>query len=171
MDVHFARAGPADTGALAVAMRLPEAEVAARMARGCRAFVLWHGEDVASYCWVSIRRERVGELARDLAIPAGESYIWDCATVVRFRGQGLYPRLLRAIAEVLGEEGQRRVWIGASSTHAASSQTFAATGFRPAVAAISLRIAGRGMILRITSPSGADPALAAAARRVLTGHS
>jgi ribosomal protein S18 acetylase RimI-like enzyme len=126
--------------------------------------------EIAAYCWISTRRERVGELARDLALPAGESYVWDCATVPRFRGRGLYTSLLREIASTLSGEGQRRVWIGASSTNEASNRTFARVGFRPAAAVVSVRLAGRGVIVRLEGARDADAALVAAARRVLTGR-
>jgi len=168
--VRFAPVGAAEAAALATAMELPESEVLARLARGCRVIAAWHGDEVASYCWVSVHREHVGELARDLSLPAGESYVWDCATVPRYRGQGLYRSLLRQIAETLAGEGQRRVWIGASSTNEASNRTFAAVGFRPAASVVSVRVAGRGLIVRLRGASGADPPLVHAARRLLIGR-
>jgi len=168
--VRFAPVGSAETGPLAAAMELAESAVLSRLARGCRALAAWQGEEIASYCWISVHRERVGELARDLALPAGESYVWDCATVPRYRGRGLYRSLLWTIAETLAGEGQRRVWIGASTTNDASNRTFATVGFRPAVAVVSLRLAGRGVIVRLRGAPGADPGLVDAARRLLTGH-
>ncbi len=148
----------------------PEAEVASRLSRGSRALAAWHGEDVATYCWVSTRREHVGELGRHLTLPAGESYVWDCATVPAFRGHGLYRGLLCAMAEALAAEGQRRIWIGATSTNQASNRTFEAVGFRAAVSVVSMRLAGHGVIVRLRGAPGAEPDLVAAARRVLTGR-
>lgn len=168
--VRFAPVGGAEAAELATAMELPESEVLARLARGCRVIAAWHGSEVASYCWISVHREHVGELARDLSLPAGESYVWDCATVPRYRGQGLYRSLLRQIAETLAGEGQRRLWIGASSTNEASNRTFATVGFRPAASVVSVRVAGRGLIVRLRAASGADPPLVHAARRLLTGR-
>jgi ribosomal protein S18 acetylase RimI-like enzyme len=169
-EVSFAPVGPADAAVLAAAMDVAEPEVLGRLARGCRALAAWQGDEVASYCWVSAHREHVGELARDLSLPAGESYVWDCATVPRHRGQGLYRSLLRHIAETLTGEGQRRVWIGASSTNEASNRTFATVGFLPAASVVSVRLAGRGVIVRLRGAPGADPALVAAARTALTGR-
>lgn len=168
--VRFAPVGAAEAAPLAAAMELPESEVLARLARGCRVIAAWQGDQVASYCWISVHREHVGELARVLTLPAGDSYVWDCATVPRYRGQGLYRNLLRQIAETLDAEGQRRVWIGASSTNEASNRTFATVGFRPAASVVSLRVAGRGVILRLRGAPGADPTLVAAARHLLTGR-
>jgi ribosomal protein S18 acetylase RimI-like enzyme len=168
--VRFAPVGGAEAASLAAAMELPESTVVGRLARGCRVVAAWQGDEVASYCWISTHREHVGELARDLSLPAGESYVWDCATVPRYRGQGLYRSLLRRIAMMLTGEGQRRVWIGATSTNEVSNRTFATVGFLPAASVISVRVAGRGVIVRLRGARGADPGLVAAARRILTGH-
>src|SRR5215467_896189 len=168
--VRIAPVGGAEAAALAVAMEVPESEVVGRLLRGCRVFAAWQGDEIASYCWISAHREHVGELARDLSLPAGESYVWDCATVPQHRGQGLYRSLLRRIAETLAGEGQRRVWIGATSTNEVSNRTFATVGFLLAASIVSLRLAGHGVIVRLRGARGADPALVAAARRVLTGR-
>jgi ribosomal protein S18 acetylase RimI-like enzyme len=168
--VRIGPVGGAETGHLAAAMGLAEAEVLGRLARGCRVIAAWQGDEVASYCWISAHREHVGELARDLSLPAGESYVWDCATVPRYRGQGFYRSLLRKIAETLSGEGQRRVWIGASTTNEASNRTFGTVGFRPAASIVSVRLAGRGVIVRLQGAEGADPTLVAAARYALTGR-
>jgi len=168
--VRFGPVTAASAAELAAAMEVAEAEVLARLARGSRALAAWRDGEIASYCWVSAHREHVGELARDLELAAGESYVWDCATVTRYRGQGLYRSLLRQIAETLTGEGQRRVWIGASSTNEASNRTFETVGFRAAVAMVSLRVFGRGVIVRMRAAPGADPAQVASARRMLTAR-
>jgi ribosomal protein S18 acetylase RimI-like enzyme len=154
--------------ALAAAMEAPEAEVASRLARGSRALVLWVDDEVASYCWVSTGREDVGELGRSLVLMPGESYVWDCATVPRFRGHGLYTSLLRRIAETLASEGQRRVWIGASTANEASNRGFAAAGYRPVAAVVAVRAGGDGgSAIEFRGLPGADPELVAAARLML----
>jgi ribosomal protein S18 acetylase RimI-like enzyme len=168
--VRIGPLGGAEAALLAAAMEVPESEVVGRMARGCRVVAAWQGDEVASYCWISAHHEHVGELARDLSIPAGESYVWDCATVPRYRGQGLYRSLLRRIADTLAREGQRRVWIGATSTNEVSNRTFATVGFLPVASVVSVRVAGHGVIVWLRGAAGADPALVAAARRVLTGR-
>lgn len=165
---RFAEVSAEETALLAAAMEVPPAEVAARFGRGCRALATWQGEELAAYCWLSTGRERIGELARDLVLPDGESYVWDCATLPRFRGRGLYTRLLRTIVGVLATERRRRVWIGASSTNQASNRAFTTAGFQPVVAVVALRLAGRGLIVRWRPAPGASPALVAAARRVLS---
>lgn len=169
-DVRLRPADLPDAPDLAAAMAVPEDEVLRRFARGCRVIAAWHGEEIASYCWISTQREHVGELARDFVLPPGESYIWDCATMPEHRGRGLYTLLLREIARVLAASGQRRVWIGASTTNRASNKTFANVGFRPAISVVALRLAGRGLLLRVRGAPDADEAFVDAARAVVTGR-
>ena len=169
-SVRFGPVTAAGAAALAAAMEVAEPEVLARLARGSRAVAAWRDAEIASYCWISAHREHVGELARDLTLAAGESYVWDCATVTRYRGQGMYRSLLRQIAETLTDEGQRRVWIGASSTNEASNRTFATVGFRPAVAVVSVRLFGRGVIVQMRAAPGAEPTQVASARRMLSAR-
>jgi ribosomal protein S18 acetylase RimI-like enzyme len=169
-DVRLGPADLPDAAALAAAMAVPEDEVLGRLARGCRVIAAWQGDEIASYCWISTQREHVGELARDFVLPPGESYVWDCATVPAHRGRGLYTVLLRETARALAASGQRRIWIGASSTNRASNRTFANVGFRPAVSVVALRVAGRGLLLRVREAPDADEALVDAARAVVTGR-
>jgi ribosomal protein S18 acetylase RimI-like enzyme len=168
--ISYRLAGDADTVALAAAMAVPESEVLSRTVRGCRAMAAWDRDEVACYGWISTRREHVGELGIDFVLPDGESYIWDCGTVVRQRGRGLYRVLLGEMARTLGAEGQRRVWIGATTTNEASNHTFAAVGFQPAVSVVAVRVAGRGLLFRRRAAPGADPALVADAWRVVLGR-
>jgi ribosomal protein S18 acetylase RimI-like enzyme len=151
-------------------MGVAAAEVAARFRRGCRAHIGWHEGELAAYGWISEGREHVGELARDLMLPERESYVWDCATLPRFRGVGLYGGLLRAVVDELAARGQRRCWIGASSTNVASNRAFTTTGFRPVAGVVCLRLGGSGLLLRVRFHPGAGEGQVAAARYVLTGH-
>lgn len=167
---RFAELGPDGDAALAAAMAVPEVEVDARRRRGCRVIAAWQGDDLASYCWLSTGREHVGELARTFALPAGDTYVWDCATVERFRGRGLYTALLRAILDLLAAEGGRRVWIGAATTNRASNRAFESAGFRPVLAVNSFRLAGRGLLFGFRPDPAAGAALVDAARDVVTGR-
>jgi hypothetical protein len=63
------------------------------------------------------------------------------------------------------------VWIGASTGNRASNRTFAAVGFEPGAEVLCLRLANRGLLLRVAGVDGADPELVSAARRMLTGRS
>jgi ribosomal protein S18 acetylase RimI-like enzyme len=167
---RFGELGPDGDAGLAATMGVPPAEVAARRARGCRVIAAWQDGELAGCCWLSTRREHVGELARTFVLPAGETYVWDCATVERFRGRGLYTALLREIVALLAGEGSRRVWIGAATTNRASNRAFEAAGFRPVLGVSSLRLAGRGLLFGFRPDPEAPPALVAAARGVVTGR-
>jgi len=170
LPVRYSVASPAHAPELASAMGVAAAEVAARFRRGCRAHIGWHEGELAAYGWVSEGSEHVGELARDFTLPEGESYVWDCATLRRFRGGGLYGGLLRAVADELAARGQRRCWIGASSTNVASNRAFATMGFRPVAGVVCLRLGGRGLLLQVRFHPGAGESQVAAARFVLTGQ-
>ena len=168
-DVRIAEVGAGDDRALAAAKDVAEAEVADRRRRGCRVIAAWSGGELASYCWLSTRRQHVGELARVLVLAEGETYVWDCATLPRFRGRGLYTHLLRTIVATLAAEGQRRLWIGTAETNEASLRAFASAGFRPAITMTALRLAGHGFVVRFRGADGAGRDLVAAARRLLLG--
>ena len=61
------------------------------------------------------------------------------------------------------------MWIGASSTNAASNRTFTTVGFQPVIAVVSVRIAGRGVLVSRRGAPSATPALLAAAHHLLAG--
>lgn len=115
---------------LAEAMRpAPPAEVAWRLAAGRRAYVIRFGEAVVSYGWVSFDEEGIGELEGAIRVGPGEAYVWDCATLPAWRGRGLYPALLRAIARDLAAEGLTWVWIAAVADNLPSLRGFAKAGY------------------------------------------
>jgi ribosomal protein S18 acetylase RimI-like enzyme len=86
---------------------------------------------LATYGWVSFKEEWISELGLHIQLTPGEAYIWDCATLPAYRGQGLYPALLAHIALELRAEGLRRVWIGADTGSIASQKGIVRAGFQP----------------------------------------
>lgn len=136
-------AGPEDARALAHVMELADtAEVARRFGEGRRCFVAWVDDAIASYGWVSRGVERIGELERSFRMAPDEAYIWDCATLPKYRGQHLYCALLRYIVTALHRDGVRRVWIGASLQNTPSIRAFATAGFRPVLTLTYARLLG-----------------------------
>ena len=130
---------PAST--LAAAMELPGLEtIQQRFAAGRRCFAAWVQEEIATYCWFSQTPECIGEMEREIKIPADEAYIWDCATVPAFRRKNLYNALLGRLALHLKAEGLRRVWIGSSLENHPSQRAFMSAGFRPVVTALYARL-------------------------------
>lgn len=143
LSARLNEARAAESGALAVAMGLPDvAEVSRRLESGRRCFLAWVDGSIASYGWVSRGIERIGELERSFRMSPDEVYIWDCATLPKYRGQHLYCALLSHIVATLHHEGVRRLWIGASLQNTPSIRAFATAGFRPVLTLTYLRLLG-----------------------------
>jgi ribosomal protein S18 acetylase RimI-like enzyme len=137
-----------------------------RFAGDRRCFVAWDGQRVAAYGWASQGQESVGELERWFRMQPGEAYIWDCATLPDYRGQGVYSALLSYMQAELRGAGVGRIWIGASLDNQPSLKGFLNAGFRPAIELTYLRV----LVLRcgwMRRSPGAPASLAAAARRMI----
>ena len=76
---------------------LDQAEVAARVAGGHRPYLAWLGAEPVAYGWVAGAGATIGELGVAFALPRGDRYLWDFATLPAWRGRGVYPHLLRGI--------------------------------------------------------------------------
>lgn len=124
-------AGASRRRALVAAMRpTSEAEIDARLASGRRAYVVEGPPGVLAYGWVTRGDEDIAEIEGRIRIGPTEAYVWDCATLPAFRGRGLYPALLAAIARELADEGVARVWIAARADNAASLRGLEKAGYR-----------------------------------------
>jgi ribosomal protein S18 acetylase RimI-like enzyme len=135
------------------------------LGRQRRCFAAWREGQIASYCWISLGQEYVGEMERVLKLLPGEAYIWNCATLPDFRRNGIYTALLGHIMTRLSEDGLQRVWIGADLENEPSHRAFASAGFRPAAFFTYLRL-WRFYGFRASAPRGAAPQHLAAARRL-----
>ncbi len=132
LTAAFARVGVEATSVLAQAMGLDSpAPVLERFAGQRRCYVAWVDGTLAAYGWVTLDEEGIGELGLRLRLAPGEAYIWDCATLPSYRGQRLYPALLRHISRELQAEGFRLVLIGADSDNLASQKGMVLAGFQP----------------------------------------
>ena len=154
-------------GPLAAAMGLPDPEaLQQRFDGGRRCFAAWDGGWIAAYGWASQGHESVGELERTFRMQPGEAYIWDCATLPDYRGQGVYSALLDYMLAELRGAGVGRIWIGASLDNQPSLKGFANAGFQPVIELTYLRVLGlRGGWMR--RKLGAPANLVAAARRMM----
>jgi GNAT superfamily N-acetyltransferase len=167
IPVRFAEAGRDDLSSLAQAMGLSDAsEARRRLDSGRRCFAGWAGSTIATYGWVSIGDEDVGELERTYRMAAGDAYIWDCATLPNWRGQGLYSALLATINAILGGEGVRRAWIGTNVENAASLKAFARSGFHRVVEVVYARFMRLSMLWLIAQ-RGTPPGMFQHARQML----
>ena len=105
-------------------------EIAARLGAGHRAYVARLDGTPVAYGWVATLAAAIGELDVAFALPPGDRYLWDFATLPAWRGRGLYPRLLQAILAQEGNDG-RRFWIINAPENRASAAGIAKAGFRP----------------------------------------
>ena len=164
----YAEARPNRTDALAEAMGLADAsEVARRFSGGRRCFVVEVDGSIAAYGWVSQGSEYIGELERAFHMPPNEAYIWDCATLPRYRGQRLYCALLSHIMATFRREGVRRIWIGASLQNTPSIRAFATAGFEPVLDLVYVRLLAFRHIWLRRHPT-VSPELFTRARQALT---
>jgi GNAT superfamily N-acetyltransferase len=100
-----------------------------RFENGRRCYIAQVEDQIASYGWVSLDDEHIGELNLRIKLLPGEVYIWDCATIPAFRRRHLYSALLAYIIEELRAEGLCRAWIGADMDNKPSQQGMARAGF------------------------------------------
>jgi len=139
------------------------AVIEARLARGCRRFEAWVGPDLGASCWVSTGREWIGEVERELRLPTGDCYIWNCVTLPSFRRRGLFRALVGAAVTTARREDFARAWIGSVDEASWTGQALRDAGFTQA-ARVELRgLAGIGL-LHLEPAVDADPGAVASAR-------
>lgn len=124
-----------DDAQLAVLNRIPVAEVRARRASGHRPYVGVIDGTPVTYGWAATRHAEIGELGLRFALPDGDRYLWDFATLPAWQGRGLYPRLLQGIVEA---EAAERFWIIHAPENLPSGAGMAKAGFE-AVGQLSFR--------------------------------
>jgi GNAT superfamily N-acetyltransferase len=138
--------------------------VAMRLARGCRCFGAWLGDELAGYGWLSTGAEWIGELELVITPRDDEGYIWNCFTLPQLRRRGVLRALLAGIRSRATQEGLSRLWIGSVAIPA--ERAFGPSGFTPALVFASEVIAGYRWI-EVAPAAGTDPALVEAAHRAL----
>ena len=105
------------------------AEFKQRFEMGRQCYGAWVEGQPAAFGWVSVEDEEIGELNLRIKLLPGEVYIWDCATALQFRGNGLYGALLTYILNELRAQQICRAWIGADLGNVASQKGIARAGF------------------------------------------
>lgn len=104
-------------------------ELARRRRAGNRPYLACLAGEPVAHGWATGSTVEIGELGLAFTLPPGERYLWGFATVERWRGRGLYPRLLRAIMRHEGRE-DARYWIGHEPDNEASGRGILKAGFR-----------------------------------------
>lgn len=83
---------------LAALNQISVIDVRSRRTGGHQAYIGYLQGLPVTYGWVATRTASIGELDLAFALPPGDRYLWDFATLPEWQGRGLYPRLLQAIA-------------------------------------------------------------------------
>jgi GNAT superfamily N-acetyltransferase len=138
--------------AMALVQGKPEIEMQRRFGEGHRAYVATLDGEPAAFGWVATSSARIGELAATVTLPAGDRYLWNFVTMPRFRGRGIYPRLLEAIVRAESRVA-RRFWIVYAPENHASGAGIGKAGFTT-VADLSFDAQGRPAL----RPLGAEVA-------------
>ncbi|MCQ3930779.1 MAG: GNAT family N-acetyltransferase [Chloroflexi bacterium] len=121
--------------------RLPIDEVRQRLQAGHRPYIgYWEGQPVA-YGWVATESASIGELDLEFALPSGDRYLWDFATLPEFQGRGIYPHLLQGIMHTESREAER-FWILYAPENLPSGAGMGKAGLLP-VGQLSFQADGR----------------------------
>ncbi len=140
-----------DDAAMAALNRIPRADVEQRRADGHRPYVGVIGETPVTYGWAATRSASIGELRLRFDIPDDTRYLWDFATLPSWQGNGLYPRLLRAI---LQSERAERFWIIHAPENVPSGAGMQKAGFQ-AVGQLSFLPDGSAGLIPLQLPERA----------------
>jgi GNAT superfamily N-acetyltransferase len=143
----------------------PEA-LARRFETGRRCFVARVEGLVAAYGWVTLGPEFVGEFERELQVREGEAYVWDCATLPKYRRQRLFSALLSSLTGQLRQEGLNRIWIIGLTVAREINFGVAAAGFRSMMHLTYLRLIDR-RVLALYPHQGVAASQIASTRRLL----
>jgi GNAT superfamily N-acetyltransferase len=138
--------------------------VAARLARGCRCFGAWAGDDLLGYGWLSSGPEWIGEVDLEIKPGDGEAYIWNCVTLPAHRRTGVFGAMVAGIAARARTDGLSRLWIGSVALPA--EKVIPRAGFAPVLHFSSEVLSGIRWV-KVRSEGGVDPGLLAAGREVL----
>jgi hypothetical protein len=171
VEVGFEEVRAGDIADLVVAMNLPSSEAIRQRFQGNRrCFVLKAGNQIITYGWVTLGVEFVGELERTFHLHDDEAYVWDCGTVLDWRGQRCYSALLSHIIYQLHREGVPRIWIGASRHNEPSIQGIANAGFQRVVDLTYRRFYHLTLLWFQEAATAPPPLISAAYRILLNSH-
>src|SRR6185437_2112572 len=135
-DFH---ARPADDDTLLARINhLNPAQVVERRRAGHQPYIGYIGETAVTYGWAATRLAAIGEPHLEFAIPAGDRYLWDFATVPEWQGKELYPRVLHAMTRM---EDADRFWIIHTPENLPSGAGIQRAGFQ-SVGQLSFRADG-----------------------------
>jgi Acetyltransferase (GNAT) family len=133
-----------DFDLLAGLAKLEIGQVLARVRTGSQPYVALLDGAPAGYGWSARAKASIGEVGLSFDVPHGQRYLWDFATLLEWRGRGVYPALLQAILAAEGVQASR-FWIGHVATNIASRNGIRRAGFG-AVGALEWSGSGVGLV-------------------------
>lgn len=167
IQATFEEIRSAETDALAEAMSMSVAHLKQeRFIGNRRCFILKAGGRIATYGWVSLGAEVVGELERTFQLRKTDAYIWDCVTLPDYRGMRCYSAFLSYVMNQLHKEGTPRIWIGASRQNVPSVKGIVNAGFSHTLD-LTYRRLGPLTLLWFSQTNNARPDLVNAAYDIL----
>lgn len=149
---------PEENDVLAAVAGVPIKDLRRRRAEGHRPYLISVDGQPAGYGWVAGQSCEIGELGLAFALPAGNRYLWDFATLPAFRGRGVYPALL---SEIVRREcpPATRLWIIHAPENLPSGLGITRAGFQ-AVAELSFDDAGNAALAPVGPPERGQAAAA-----------
>jgi RimJ/RimL family protein N-acetyltransferase len=95
-------------------------------------FIAVSGAGIAGFAWVGRCRLRIDEINYNYPLSADEIFIFDCFVCPQFRGQGIYPQMIRSVLACYRQQltGIRVAYIAVSSVNRASIRGIRKAGFR-----------------------------------------
>lgn len=101
-----------------------------RLHRGDRCYTVSDDDRLVHYSWVQrTGAHRITEAGVSVHVGSGEFWIYDCRTLERARGKGIYPTTLERIVNDHFQEGYHTAWIYTSRENLASQKGILRAGF------------------------------------------
>ena len=113
-----------------------------RLKNGDKLFIVTENDELAHYSWVKFDEMDITEASKKIKLKEGEACIYDCYTNKKFRGQGLYPSMLKYLKGYFKEKGFNKVYIYVEANNIPSIKGIEKAGFKKEDSIKYLRILG-----------------------------
>ena len=110
---------------------LPRARLLDRLSSAQECFVARHDGRIVSACWATKKTAWIDYLGCELALAAGEVYLFDAYTLPAYRGQGTAPALCLYQLSHFRGQGLRRAMRATFPENLPALRAHAKSGFRP----------------------------------------
>lgn len=80
-------------------------EIARRMQNGQKCIIAKHLGDILHYSWLTSKSEYAGEIEMMIPVETGEAYLYNCRTLTRARGKGIFPAVIARALDEAGRSG------------------------------------------------------------------